>query len=206
MNGFLRFLLFLFVVRSGFCVEIERGERVEISVLGVPVKEKVKINDVYRIDDEGFVQMPGIEPLKLEGISYAAAAKKIEAAYIAKGVCQKPVFLVISPKFSSELHQYIEVNGDVKQAGVISYFRSMTLEQALAKAGEITKSWPPCEIRVTREKRQYVFKPYLSIALGKERLYPGDVVEVRLIDCWSWFHAEGCLRKGTVKLESFRSK
>lgn len=87
-----------------------------------------------------------------------------------------------NPNFVSQ----IEVRGDVKVEGVYIYSRNLTLGKLLELAA-IKKDWSYREVRVLRDGQLWCLRPYPSPVCREERVYPGNIVEVRRRELWDWF-------------------
>jgi len=75
---------------------ILKGQALDISILGVPDKDKKNITSTYVVSETGVLSLWMLEPMQVAGLTSDQLARKIEKAYKAKGLFTSPVLQVIS--------------------------------------------------------------------------------------------------------------
>lgn len=104
-----------------------RGDRVLIALLGVPVTDKDKIEDI--VDDRGCVSLPHIGAVRFEGRSPADIEEEIERLY----VVDKQIYKSINVSVISPDDEFF-VRGEVRKEGRFPLTGGMTLSKAIAVA------------------------------------------------------------------------
>jgi len=126
---------------------LRRGDAVRISLRGIPQPDEIQ--DV--VDDLGWVTLPLIGNVPVEGLTTAEAEKAIVDRYIEAGIYSK-----INVTIVAQEAEYF-VQGEVQKVGRYPLAGELTLLQAIAAAGGYTDFANPRKIRVIRgnEVKQY---------------------------------------------------
>ena len=156
---------------SGTTRTLKSGDRLDFSLRGIPEPESFK----SIIDDEGRVNLPLIGDVGIAGLSIGEARKKIESIYVDEKKLYKRITVIIVPPESE-----YTVSGEVLHPGAFPLTRSITLSQALARAGRFTEYGDSAKVRIYRGKETIVVN-FKQVQEGKAVdpvIVPGDVIEV----------------------------
>lgn len=128
--------------------------------------------------------------LSLAGLTFDQAAARVRDEYIQREVYRTPTVLVSQARPVCGWDSLIQVSGEVKRPGGFPYERGLTLSQIL-QSSKVKTSWPVLEVTVWRSGLSYSLVPYSRSRFGNERVYPGDVIEVkRDSNPWVWIGAK----------------
>jgi len=126
---------------------LQRGDTVEIALLGIPEPKVLK----DKLDDQGYVSLPHIGKIKLEGKTPSEAKVLIKNAYV-----DGKIYLRIDVSVIAEAYVYY-ISGEVKKPGRYKWSADMTLMRAVTAAGDFTEYARKSRIEITRgdEKKRY---------------------------------------------------
>ena len=138
------------------------------------------------VDAKGYVFLPLINRIKLEGLTQEEAARRITAKYKA--------FLKIPTVYVEVLNKRVYVVGEVNHPGPVKVDREkLTVLEAIAEAGDLTDSAVRDNIVILSRNNQnklYMRKVDLThfdhVSLSNMMLRPNDVVYVQP-DGWKEF-------------------
>ena len=151
---FLLFLCSLSVVRGqGGELPLRKGDRVTVSVGGIPDNEIQQIRGVYTISDEGTIPLLYIGPVRAAGLKPSALQRTIEQRYISEEIYTRPTVVVsIDGGESTATMRSVTVTG-VNKPGAIPYKQGMTLSQAIMSAGGPTPFGSMKKVKLIRPGR-----------------------------------------------------
>jgi|AntRauTorcE11897_2_1112592.scaffolds.fasta_scaffold25542_1 polysaccharide export outer membrane protein len=158
--------------------QIEAGQSIQIKILGVPVGEKGKIDEVYSVTEKGIVSMPFVGDVHAEGLTAGELAKSIERAYREGEIFSNPTIQVVSNGLEKEVNrEVVHVGGKVKNSGPRPFMRKMTVFQAVQAAGGANEFGAMNRVILWRDGKQEVVD--LTDAEGMGVLVePDDTIQV----------------------------
>ncbi len=129
--------LFVFCsVISSLFSQIESGTSVQITIMGVPVEEKGKIDALYPVFSNGTINLPYIGIIRAAGMQPETLAAAIQREYRNAEIYTNPTIQVISTAEGAGVReQLVHVGGEVRRPGPIKFNNNLTLYQAVQAAG-----------------------------------------------------------------------
>ena len=129
------------VAQAGY---VNKGEKLTITIKGVPASEQAAINGEYVVGDSGLLYMPMLQNgVKASGGSSSSLARKIEKAYRDAEVYSNPRITIITARDvikgindQKQASKFVTVAGFVKRPGPVQYTDGMTVYEAVAAAGD----------------------------------------------------------------------
>ena len=149
---------------------IKRGDELTIFLTGIPHPQEL----VYVVDDRGFVNLPLIGSVSVDGKSTAETETLIERAYIRGGYYKKINIIVVPQK-----EEYF-VQGEVRRQDKYFLSGDLSLLQAISEAGGYTPYANRKKIKVIRDGNG-VFYNGKEIEEGKQEdpiIKAGDIIVV----------------------------
>lgn len=155
---------------AGLGRQLRRGERLTISLRGIPRPEDVSAV----LDDDGHINLPLIGLVKIEGLSNTEAEQAIQRAYIDGGYYRDVNVIIVAQD------DVVFVRGEVTRPGKYPLVGDTTLLMAIAAAGGYTDYANPRKIRVIRGDDVYTPNATRIEARQEEDLllHPNDIVIV----------------------------
>lgn len=149
---------------------LRKGDKIVISRKGIVHEDEIK--DV--IDENGEVNLPLIDRVKMEGLTTSEAEELIEKRYIDGQIYRKITIIVVA----QEDEYYIR--GEVTRPGKYPLSTGVTLLRAVSAAGGYTDFANPRKITIMRGDRVTVFDgPKLEASPEVDpQIHPDDVIVV----------------------------
>lgn len=139
-NIFKAVILSFLVIAPGIAEPIGAGTSVQISIMGVPLEEKGKIDAVYPVGESGTVNMPFIGNVRAAGLQPETLAAAIESAYRSARIYSSPTIQVIGTRNAmSAREQMVYVGGQARRPGPVAFQQGLTIYQAVQGAGGATE-------------------------------------------------------------------
>ena len=158
--------------------QIEAGTSVQITIMGVPVEEKGKIDAVYPVSESGTLNMPFIGVIRAAGMRPEALASSIQNAYRSQQIYTNPTIQVIDTRGGlTAREQMVHVGGQVRRTGPVMYQRNLTIYQAVQAAGGATEFGSLRRVKLFRDGKTQVFDITDPQSMGIP-LRPDDTLEV----------------------------
>ena len=158
--------------------DIRAGQTLQISITGVPVSEKGRLDNIYSVSAKGYITMWMIGSLKASGLTKTELANSIAAKYKAAEIYTNPVFQVYSEADTkSGDNQLVTIGGQVRQPGQRQWTKGMTLYAAIQAAGGETPYGAMNRVKLYRRGQvyQYDMKDRRSKSI---LVQPNDTIEV----------------------------
>ncbi|MEN8772504.1 MAG: polysaccharide biosynthesis/export family protein [Akkermansiaceae bacterium] len=157
---------------------VRNGQTLQISITGVPVSEKGRLDAVYSVSGDGYIEMWMIGKVKASGLSKSALATKIAGQYRVKQIYTNPVFQVFSGEDAkAQDNQFYTVGGQVRGPGQKQWTNGLTLYSAIQGAGGETTYAAMNRVKLYRNGKAYVYdmkrQEHKSV-----KVYARDVIEV----------------------------
>lgn len=114
---------------------LKKGDKITISIGGIPDNEIAQIRNVYTVSDEGMIPLLYIGSVRAVGLKPSALQRTIEQTYISQEIYTRPSVLVsIDGGENAATLRTVVVTG-VNKPGAVSYRQGMTITQAIMTAG-----------------------------------------------------------------------
>ncbi|MDB4618484.1 polysaccharide biosynthesis/export family protein [Akkermansiaceae bacterium] len=166
---------------------IQAGDRLMITIKGVPTSEQGTINGEYIVGRDGRIKIPLADVmLNAKGLEHDSLARSIENLFKKTGIYARPVITVKSDAEATTNRSFVSVGGMVKKSGPVAYRPGMTLLQAIQAAGDLTTFGTKKRIFVTRgkvtktldlrnkEHQQFLLKPEDTIVVDQKGAFDGE--------------------------------
>jgi protein involved in polysaccharide export with SLBB domain len=157
---------------------IRPNQILRISITGVPVGEKGRLDNDYSVSASGTITMWQIGTIKASGLTKTQLANAIASRYQAAEIYTSPVFQVYSKEDDGALDkQLVTIGGQVRQPGQRQWTKGMTLYGAIQAAGGETPYGAMNRVKLYRRGQvyQYDMKDRRSKAI---LVYANDTIEV----------------------------
>jgi protein involved in polysaccharide export with SLBB domain len=168
-------LLFLAVCGAWAQAPLRPGDTIEIRISGVPVEETATYNGSYTIDDQGMINVPYINQVKISGFLPNQIQEMIQNRLIEEKIFTHPTITVLQSTV-----RFVDVAGEVKSPQRVGFTADMTLLSALNAAGWFTDFADQKHIRLVRENKTtlYNMKAIRNNPALDPKVLPGDKIVV----------------------------
>lgn len=157
---------------------IQKGQAIQISLLGVPPVEQARVNGVYSVSEKtGYVRLWQIGNIMAAGVDSSVLAQRIEVAYQKAEIYTSPTIQVMSDSSDKMIEQLVTVGGKVRAPGPKPFQSGMTLYQAVMAAGGPTEFGAINRVKLYRGTKVFTY----DLTKGTHKLlkvYPKDVIDV----------------------------
>lgn len=114
---------------------LRKGDRITVSVGGIPDNEIQQIRGVYTISDDGTIPLLYIGDVRAVGLKPSSLQRSIEQTYISQEIYTRPTVVVsIDGGESTATMRTVMITG-VNKPGAVPYKQGMTISQAIMTAG-----------------------------------------------------------------------
>lgn len=128
------------------------GDRINISVGGIPDNEVAQIRGVYSVSDAGTVNLLHIGEVRAAGLKPSSLQRSIEQTYVSREIYTRPNVLVSIDSMGDATMRQVMVTG-VNKPGAVPYKQNMTLSQAIMTAGGPTPFGSMKKVKLVRAGR-----------------------------------------------------
>lgn len=174
---FINFIV-LSVTLVTLLAQIESGNSVQITIMGVPVEEKSKIEGIYPVSDSGTVNLPYIGAVRAAGSKPESLALTIQAAYRSAEIFTNPTIQVISNAAGANVvQQLVHVGGQVRRTGPVQFQKDLTIYQAVQSAGGATEFGSLKRVKLYRNGKTQTLN-LTNPQMMRMPLEPNDTLEV----------------------------
>lgn len=159
--------------------EVRSGQALKISINGVPVSEKGRLDNIYSVSESGFIEMWMIGSVKAVGLTKTELAKVIARKYQQAEIYTSPVFQIFSENDEiAQDNQIVTVGGQVNRPGQQQWTKGLTLYAAIQSAGGESPFGAMNRVRLYRPGEQV-----REFDMGRKeskafKVQPFDTVEV----------------------------
>ncbi|QTN33135.1 polysaccharide biosynthesis/export family protein [Akkermansiaceae bacterium] len=158
--------------------QIEAGTSVQITIMGVPVEEKGKIDAMYPVSESGTVNLPFIGTVRAAGMRPETLAASIQSAYKSAQIYNNPTIQVISTREGAGVQeQMVHVGGQVRRTGPVNYQKNLTIYQAVQAAGGATEFGSLRRVKLYRNGKTQTYD-LTNPQFMRVPLEPDDTLEV----------------------------
>ena len=134
---------------------LRAGDKIRLSIKGVPDEEKTDLNGDYTVSEGGTIPLPYIDDPVALGLKPSVLARKIETAYREAQIYTNPTIVI---NFGDEkVIRRVSVTGGVNRNGAVEYFDGMTLLDAISAAGGLSDFAKQKEVKLIRGDESAVF-------------------------------------------------
>jgi len=115
------------------------GDKVKITLRGVPIDDQTRINGDYMLSDSGSLRMPSLsEDIQAKGLTRDELARKIELAYRKGEIYTAPTIEVeiLNGANKNDEGTFVTIGGFVRTAGKVPFRKGMSLMEAIQGAGD----------------------------------------------------------------------
>lgn len=158
--------------------QIQTKQSIRITVSGIPLDEKGRIDNEYPVGDSGTINMPFIGAVTAAGLKPEALASVLQSRYKSAGIYRNPTFQVFATVGgSSVVEQIVTVGGFVRGPGPKKYTQGLTLWGAIQAAGGATEFGSMKRVKLTRggKVKQYNVEQSQFMHIPLE---PDDAIDV----------------------------
>jgi protein involved in polysaccharide export with SLBB domain len=164
---------------------VTSGEKITITIKGVPVSEQQSINGEYVVDGSGKLYLPMLKGgIKASGSTSSSVARRIEAAYSDAKIYTNPRITILTVKddivgedIAKRNNQFVTVSGEVKRDGPVQYRNDMTIYESIATAGGVDTFGAMNRVTLERDGKETILDLKKS-ASRTFRVRVGDVITV----------------------------
>jgi polysaccharide export outer membrane protein len=146
------------------------GDNLTVAIIGVPDPS----TNAVQVDDQGYISLPYIGPIKASGETTGGLTQGIRQAYVEKKIYNSVDISV------SVTERYVYVGGEVVKPGRIVWTPDLTASKAVQAAGGFTLYAREGKVSVVRNQVLYDVDIKLAQKNPAEdpKLEPGDSIQV----------------------------
>lgn len=127
-------------------IPLTPGDRISITIGGVPSEEVPQISKVYTVSDNGTINLLHIQEVRATGMKPSALQRAIESAYKSQEIYTNPTVTVSIDSIAGDTGRQVYVSG-VVQPGPKPYKPGITAYQVIMAGGGPT---PYASLKKTR--------------------------------------------------------
>lgn len=160
-------------------IALRRGDRVNLTIGGIPADEVAQLSKVYPVSDSGTINLLHIGEVRAEGLKPSALQRSIESIYKSKEIYTNPIVTVSIDSPGDSTGRQVYVSG-VNNPGPKPYKPGLTAMQAIMSGGGPTPYANLKKTRIVRTKNdgtretigadlsKYSSNPAVDVALSPE--------------------------------------
>jgi len=157
-SGIIAVVLCLFPGIQGACAGIQAGKTIQISISGVPEKDRSEITGLYPVAETGTINLPHIGEIHAAGLGTAQLQISLQERYKQKGIFTNPTIQVIDTVNGKDVNQEtVVVGGQVRSRGMVPYTNDFTIWGAIQAAGGATEFGSMRRVKLLREGKVSTF-------------------------------------------------
>lgn len=155
---------------------LRSGDSIEIRLAGVPTDEIAAFSAQYTIDDQGNINLPYINTVKIGGLAPSQAQTVIENKLKAEEIYTHPNITI----GIQTGQRFVNVGGSVRAPGRIPYTSDLTLMSSINAAGGFNDFADQKKVRLVHEGKAQIIdtRKIRKDPSTDPKVYPGDQVEV----------------------------
>jgi protein involved in polysaccharide export with SLBB domain len=161
---------------GGGGVALRVGDIIELRLSGVPVEESTAFNAIYTIDDQGMVNLPYINQVKVAGLLPNEIQQAIQNRLMEAKIFTHPTITI-----QQSTPRFVNINGEVRAPQRVPYTADMTLITVIDAAGGFTDYANKKKVELKHEGKVTVFNTESIRKGGTEdpKVVPGDQIHVQ---------------------------
>jgi polysaccharide biosynthesis/export protein len=160
-------------------IPLTPGDRISLTIGGVPPEEVPQISKVYTVSDSGTINLLHIQEVRAAGLKPSALQRAIESAYKSREIYTNPTVTVSIDSIAGDTGRQVYVSG-VVQPGPKPFKPGITAYQVIMSGGGPTPYASLKKTRIVRTKpdgsretiaadlSKYSSNPSVDIALQPE--------------------------------------
>ena len=181
----MKLILLLTMILASFAqAVINIGDTLTISIKGVPMEEQGQINGSYPVSKAGRIHLPYLSsnPINANGLTVAALARRIEAAYKSAQIYTTPTISIQSlndqkreaKRTDEAIQKYFTISGQVGSPGPKPFRPNLRMIDVVSQAGPTTFA---AQNRVELLRNGKIYKYNMKIpAHMLVKVYPNDQI------------------------------
>ncbi len=127
--------------------------RVNISISGVPDKDRAMITNEYVVNSNGLLKIPYIGNIQATGLTCSQLQERIEQTFKAKQIFTFPVVICKASEDGAAIRT-VTVGGEVRRPSQVPFREGMTMFDAVTAAGGPTDWGHMKKVRLIRGNRE----------------------------------------------------
>jgi protein involved in polysaccharide export with SLBB domain len=152
------------------------SDTIQLKIRGVPANDVKAVTGEYVIDGQGYIDLPNLGRIKIDGLTLSAARTVIETEYRSNDIYTRPTITITV----QTVHHWVNVGGAVRNPQRIAYRPDLTVLATINAAGGFSSSADQQKVRLVRADEVMIIdtkkiraNPSLDIPVK-----PGDRIEV----------------------------
>jgi polysaccharide export outer membrane protein len=137
--------------------------------VSVQVWREADLSGTFVVDDRGYVTLPLLGELSVEGYGVARLRERLHSDYAA---------YLRNPSVEVTVLRRLNILGEVRNPGLYSVDATVSVADAIAMAGGITPAGDPRKIQVVRGDESIVQNLGEATTIGTARIQSGDQIVV----------------------------
>jgi polysaccharide export outer membrane protein len=129
---------------------LKAGDRVTITIAGIPDNEIVQISKVYTVADNGTINMPYIREVRAQGMKPSSLQRNIEQTYVSQEIYTRPTVTVSIDAGDNATTRLVYVISGCVKNGPVPYNNGMSLMKAIGVAGGFSPFARPSRTKLIR--------------------------------------------------------
>ncbi|HUF61961.1 MAG TPA: SLBB domain-containing protein [Verrucomicrobiales bacterium] len=127
--------------------------RVQISISGVPDKDRAMITNEYVVNSQGLLKIPYIGNIQATGLTCSQLQERIEQTFRAKQIFTFPVVICKASEEGAAIRT-VTVGGEVRRPSQVPFREGMTMYDAVTAAGGPTDWGHMKQVKLIRGTRE----------------------------------------------------
>ena len=146
------FVLCPFLATSGAAAPIQSGKSIQISISGVPEKDRSEITGLYPVAETGTINLPHLGQVRAAGLVTTQLQESLQDLFKRAGVFTNPTIQVIDTTDKGAVnHETVVVGGQVRDRGMVPFSKELTLWGAIQAAGGATEFGSMHRVKLMRD-------------------------------------------------------
>ncbi len=138
------------VVAQNTEMALKAGDRISLSIGGIPADDVAQISKVYSISDSGSINLVHVGEVKAAGFKPSELQRVIEREYIKREVFMRPT-VTVSIDGGEVPARLIYVASGCNKNGPVAYNSGMTILKAVGSAGGFSPYAKPSKTKLIRD-------------------------------------------------------
>ena len=180
MNPRLLFALLLILLpcflRAQSVAPVRNGDTIDLNLTGVPPDDSSAFNHTYTIDDDGMINLPYIQKVKVGGLLPNQIQDLIQTRYVEAKIYTHPTVTVQQ----NAVPRYVNIGGHVKNSTRVPYTSDLTLMSTINAAGGFDDFADKKKVELLRGGKRTIYNTE-DIRKGHSedpKVMPGDQINV----------------------------
>lgn len=152
------------------------NDSIEIRLSGVPADFVSEVTSQYTVDDEGNLNLPYLNPVKVAGLTMSQAQAAIENQYRQAEIYTSPRILIST----QSAQRFVNVGGAVRGPGRLPWTSDLTLTTAINAMGGLNEYGSEKKVWLIRsgQRTAYDLRKIKKDPSTDPKILPGDQIEV----------------------------